>query len=100
VLLSPEIWIFVGAFVVDIAGAVPMHRTGLVYSVLPGSTIRAKRQEGSPGTWEVLLASMRLSPVVGTGTRTPGPRLAFWTDGSEASDAPHGNAKRRQRSAA
>src|SRR5439155_530493 len=36
------------------------------------------------------------SPAVGTGRRTPGPRSAFWTDGSEATDATQGIAGRRQ----
>jgi len=43
-----------GAFVVDIAGAMPIHRNGLVRSVLPGSKNRAKgqrvvREPGRPG---------------------------------------------------
>lgn len=29
---------------------------------------------GCPGTWEALLASLRIIPAVGTGVRTPGPR--------------------------
>jgi hypothetical protein len=46
--------IVVGAFVVDIAGAVSPPRNGLRRVVLPGSKNRAKEQEGSPGTWEIL----------------------------------------------
>ena len=51
----------------DIAEAVPAHRIGLVCLVLPGSKNRAKGRKGCRGTWEALLASLRMLPGVGTG---------------------------------
>ena len=56
-----------GAFVVDIAGAAPAHRMGLMRVVLPGSENRAKGQQGCRGTWEALVVSLRTVPDVGTG---------------------------------
>jgi hypothetical protein len=100
VRLSLESWIFVGAFVVDIAGAMPSHRIGLMCSVLPGSKNRAK------GQWVVREPGRPWLPPCGT-VRMWGPDnepqargLVSWTGGSETTGTPQGIAKRRQRSAA
>ena len=68
-LLSPEITLVVGAFVVGLAGAMPRHH------IRPGVFGPAGVDEhgvgtgGSPGTWEALVVSMRLIPEGGTGRR-------------------------------
>jgi hypothetical protein len=100
VRLSLESWIIVGAFVVDIAGAMPTRRNGLTCSVLPGSENRAK------GQWVVREPGRPWLPPCGN-VRKWGPEnepqargLVFWTAGSETTGTPQGIAKRRQRSAA
>jgi hypothetical protein len=83
VRLSLESWIIVGAFVVDIAGAMPSHRIGLMCSVLPGSKNRAKGRWVVREPWEALIASLRQCPDVGTGVRTPGLRFGVLDRRSE-----------------
>src|SRR5438309_1339097 len=98
--MSPERLIVVGAFVVDIAGAVPAHLSGLVCLVLPGSKNRAEgqrvvREPGRP-CW----------PPCGTGRQggpadePPARGRATWTAGSETTGAPQGIVGRRQPSPA
>ena len=98
--LSLESWIIVGAFVVDIAGAMPTRRDGLACSVLPGSKNRAK------GQWVVREPGRPCLPPCGN-VRKWGPDcepqargLVSWTVGSETTGTPQGIAKRGQRSAA
>ena len=98
--LSLESWNIVGAFVVDIAGAMLTRRNGLACSVLPGSKNRAK------GQWVVREPGRPCLPPCGN-VRTWGPDcepqargLVSWTAGSETPGTPQGIAKRRQRSAA
>jgi hypothetical protein len=64
---------------VDIAGAAPAHRNGLVCPVLPGSENRAKGPEGCRGTWEALRASLRTR--AGGGDRLTHPRPAVGRPG-------------------
>jgi hypothetical protein len=100
VRLSLESWNIVGAFVVVIAGATPIRRNGLAYSVLPGSKNRAK------GQWVVREPGRPCLPPCGN-VRMWGPEyepqargLVSWTVGSKNLGTPQGIAKRRQRSAA
>ena len=84
----------------DAAGAVSPHFNG------PGVGGPAGVKEhgiGTGGFSRNLGGPARLHAIQsgsGDRMRTPGPWSAFWTTGSEASNATHGNAKRRKRSAA
>jgi hypothetical protein len=91
-----------GALVVPLAGAVLPHRhgNGGVQSCRSRRTWH-RSNRGFPGTWEVLLASLRNRS--GSGDRNIAPQAcgwASWTAGSETTGATQGIAGRRQPSPA